>query len=191
MSTDKIKEKPDKEAQFFMPGVKIMLHELSRCMGKDTGFEELLAIGICAVVRALEEYKSYDSFKEQVQKYSKLYLFRFMRNKNYSPDEISKARNMRVNNTRISKMIKVEKSLQEFAIKTIEMLVRNKHKPFRTQRAVYAGLVDTVIFYTGDTCCKFLTTPEAYMNSKVKDHIGIVNRPSKEVMALLMSFKIK
>jgi len=181
----------DKEAQFFMAGIKIMLIELSRFMGKDNSFEKLLTVGICGVIRALEEYKSYDHFKEQVQKYSKLYLFRVTRDDTYSPNEISKARDMRVNNARISKMLKVENSLREFAIKTIEMLVRNKHKPFRTQRAVYAGLVDTVIFYTGDTCCKFLTTPEAYMNSKVKDHIGIVNRPSKEVMALLMSFKIK
>ena len=67
------KENPlDENNRYFMIGTRRMLKELSRFMGRGKSFEDLLTVGMCGVIRALQEYKSYASFEEQLSKYGRL-----------------------------------------------------------------------------------------------------------------------
>ena len=169
------KENPlDENNRYFMIGTRRMLKELSRFMGRGKSFEDLLTVGMCGVIRALQEYKSYASFEEQLSKYSKLYLFRLMKNTDYCPDEMDKAKDMKVNNIKIAKIVELENSLQEFAEQKIDCLVHQySTAPHVAQRAVYGSLMITVNAYSTNDFGWVFREPKFMMTMHIKAHVVI------------------
>ncbi len=187
-----IEETSDKE--LFKIGLVAMVKNLDYFLEKKESFDELLVLGSCGILRAMKEYsaeKSDSIFIYKACKYSKLYISRSFKNSDYLPDEIKEARKIQIDNTRIKTMLRIYDSLRLFTLGKIVMLKRKGLQSYHVNKAVYSALLDTVDFYASDTCCKYFTSPEAYMTSKIQGHLGLKNKPSKEVVSLLKNLKIK
>ena len=159
------------EMKLFL-GLNVLLRELSLFMGRGKSFEDLLTIGICGLLSALEECNSFDCFDEKIQKYGKLYLSEYIKDNNYCPKLMDIARDMLVNNISIAEKLKLGNSLQKFAKQKIDCLVQqHRTNPLSARKAVYVSFIDTIIHYPRRDCSKAFATPEAYMTSKIKHHL--------------------
>ena len=153
-------------------GLNVLLRELSFFMGRGKSFEDLLTIGICGLLRALEECNSFDYFDEKIQKYAKLYLSQYIKNNDYCPKWMDTSKDMLVNNISIAETLKLGNSLQKFAKQKIDCLEQqHRTNPLNTRKAVYVSFIDTIIHYPRNACSKSFTTPEAYMTSRIKRHL--------------------
>ena len=159
------------EMKLFL-GLNVLLRELSLFMGRGKSFEDLLTVGICGLLRALEECNSFDYFDEKIQTYVKLYLSQYIKNSDYCPKWMDTSKDMLVNNISIAETLKLGNSLQKFAKQKIDCLEQqHRTNPLNTRKAVYVSFIDTIIHYPRNACSKSFTTPEAYMTSRIKRHL--------------------
>ena len=153
-------------------GTNVLLRELTPYMGIGKGFENLFTIGICGLLRALEECHSFDSFDEKIKEYAELYLAKYLKNSDYCPELMDIARDMLISNIDTAETLSLGNSLQQFAKQKIDSLTQQyRNKPLVLRKAVYVSCIDTIIHYPRRKFSKSFNTAESFMLSRIEHHL--------------------
>jgi len=163
-------------------GTNVLLRELTPFIGKGKSFENLLTVGICGLLHALEECHSFDSFDEKIKEYAELYLSKYIKNSDYCPELMDIARDMLISNISIAETLSLGNSVQQFAKEKIDSLTQQyRNKPLVLRKAVYVSCIDTIIHYPRRKFSKSFKTAEAFMLSRIEHHLDLNKQINIEV----------
>ncbi len=155
-------------------GTNVLLRELTPFMGRGKSFEDVLAIGICGILRALKECNSLDGFAEKIKEYAELYLSKYIKDSDYCPKSMDIARDILINNIDTAETLKLGNSIQKFAKQKIDSLAQQyRNKPLVLRKAVYVSFIDTIIHYPRRKFSKSFKTAEAFMISRIEHHLDL------------------